>query len=310
MATPTINWATKVITIPQSFLTYISGSLYELDVDELRLVLKDIEDSEEGMSFLDTHRHNTQVTLSGVTYARTLEIINGYTVTFENGNYTVRCVGANHNLADVKNVNYVSLIIGNSAGLIVSETGVSGLSTEEHDTLMKVDSIKPETDKIGGVKAQTDQFEFHAGVLATVDEFIGTAITQLDSKVSDIKGVDGDTLKSLSDQLDTAQADLDDPNQYKADVSGLASQASVDALGVDIGALTQDVADLADIVILLKAFATNKKYLQKVGSTWYLIIKNSLETADILNKALKDKAGNDITDIAAGILAMEMGSSV
>lgn len=119
-----INWATKVITVPQADLTLISGSLYELDVDAFRLELKDIEDSEVGMSFPDTHRHNTQVTLSGVTYARTFEIINGYTVTFENGSYTVRCVGANHNLADVKNVNSVSLIIGNSAGLVVPTGGV------------------------------------------------------------------------------------------------------------------------------------------------------------------------------------------
>lgn len=119
-----IDWATKVITVPQADLTLISGSLYELDVDAFRLELKDIEDSEEGMAFPDTHRHNTEVTLSGVTYARTFEIINGYTVTFENGSYTVRCVGANHNLADVKNVNSVSLIIGNSAGLVVPTGGV------------------------------------------------------------------------------------------------------------------------------------------------------------------------------------------
>ena len=132
MANPTINWATRVITIPQSFLTYISGSLYELDVDKLRLALKNIEDSEEGMLFIDTHRHSTQVILSGVTYARALEIINGYTVTLEDGQYAVRCIGANHNLADVKNLNQVSLIIGNSAGLV----GISGLTEEENNQLM------------------------------------------------------------------------------------------------------------------------------------------------------------------------------
>lgn len=133
-----INWLTKVITIPQSFLTYISGDLYELDVNELRLALKDIEDSEEGSVFPDTHRHNTQVVLSGVTYARTLEIINGYTVTFENGQYAVRCVGANHNLADVKNVNYVSLIVGNSAGLI----NAGGLTSEQNTQLMEALTFK------------------------------------------------------------------------------------------------------------------------------------------------------------------------
>jgi hypothetical protein len=34
-------------------------------------------------------------------------------------------------------------------------------------------------------------------------------------------GADGDTLETLSDQLDTAQTDLDNPAQYKADVSGI-----------------------------------------------------------------------------------------
>ena len=115
----TINHATKTILIPQSFLTLISGVLWELDVDLLRLALKDLEDDEEGMSLPNTHNHNTQIILSGVTYARSVEIINGFTVEFEDGQYTVRCVGANHNLADVKVPNQVSLIIGNSAGLIV-----------------------------------------------------------------------------------------------------------------------------------------------------------------------------------------------
>jgi hypothetical protein len=119
----TVNWSSRVIFVPQSDLTPVSGVLFELDVDDLRLALKDIEDAADGMSFPDTHRHNTQVTLSGVTYARTFEIINGYTVEFEDGQYAVRLVGANHNIADVKVANQVSLIIGNSAGLITVATG-------------------------------------------------------------------------------------------------------------------------------------------------------------------------------------------
>ena len=140
----TINWLTKVITVPTDFLTLISGaggpgSLYELDVNELRLALKDIED-DVGMPYLDTHRHNTAITLGGVTYARTFEVINGYTVKFDdsiNDHYTVRCVGANHNIADVKVLNTVSLIIGNSAGLIQVSSG-SGLSPEQATMLEEV----------------------------------------------------------------------------------------------------------------------------------------------------------------------------
>lgn len=120
----TINWATKVITVPQADLTEITpATLYELDVDDFRQALKNLEDDADGMSFLDTHRHNTQVTLGGVTLARTVEIVNGYTVTFENGTYAVRLVGANNNIADVMNVNSVSLRSANSAGLIAVATG-------------------------------------------------------------------------------------------------------------------------------------------------------------------------------------------
>jgi hypothetical protein len=124
----TIDWNTKIITIPQSDLTFISPNIYELDVNWFRLQLKELEQSEEGMVFPDTHEHVRETVLSGVTYARQVKIINGYTVTFEDGPYTVRCVGANHNLGDVKNVNQVSLIIGNSAGLIVTSSSGGGLN--------------------------------------------------------------------------------------------------------------------------------------------------------------------------------------
>lgn len=175
-----INWTTKVITIPQADLTLVSAGLYELDVDVLRLALKNIEDGEEGIAFPDTHRHNTAVTLSGVTYARTFEIINGYTVTFEDVGtpYTVRCVGANHNIADVKNVNQVSLIIGNSAGLIVVASG-SGLSTSQDERLARIEKFlrnKTITDPVTGkqtvfdddgstVLAEGDLFEDAAGTI-------------------------------------------------------------------------------------------------------------------------------------------------
>ena len=139
-----INWLTRVITVPQADLTLISGTRYRLDVDAFRLALKDIEDSDEGMAMPDTHSHATQRTLSGVTYARQLEIINGYTVTFEDVGtpYRVECVGANHNIADVQNTNNVSLVIGNSAGLIVVETGTSGLTPTESIQLAKVATVE------------------------------------------------------------------------------------------------------------------------------------------------------------------------
>ncbi len=116
--TVTIDYTTNIIYMPQADLTFLGGSLYQLDLDSFRLELKALEDNEEGIPFPNTHIHNTEVVLSGITYARVIEIIAPYTVEFEDGQYTVTCAGANHNLADVKVANQVSLIVNNAAGLI------------------------------------------------------------------------------------------------------------------------------------------------------------------------------------------------
>ena len=121
----TIDWTMKIISIPKSDLTLVQSDPFEvreLDLDWFRLQLKDLEDSAEGIVCPDTHRHNTEVTLGGLTFARVIEIINGYTVSFENGNYAANLVGANSNVGDVTNLNEVSVRTQNSAGLIVSET--------------------------------------------------------------------------------------------------------------------------------------------------------------------------------------------
>jgi hypothetical protein len=128
-----VNWLTKVITIPQSDLALVSGTLYELDTDAFRLALKDIED-DEGIPFPDTHRHNTEVTVAGTTFARVIEIINGYSIEFENGTYSVRLAGSNNNFFDVESgilvQNQVQVIAQNSAGLIVMAGGVAATPAE------------------------------------------------------------------------------------------------------------------------------------------------------------------------------------
>lgn len=134
-----IDWNTLVISVPQADLTFVSGTLYELDTDAFRLELKSIEADEVGMPFLDTHQHNTEVTIAGVTYARTVEIINGYTVTFEDGQYAVKLVGSNNNIFDegIINRNQVSIIPTNSAGLIKGPT----TPTETHIVAAYDDSV-------------------------------------------------------------------------------------------------------------------------------------------------------------------------
>lgn len=119
----TINWLTKVINIPKADLTLVQSTpteIRELNLNSFHLELRDIEDSEEGIVNLKTHTHNTEVSLGGITFARVIEIINGYTITFEDGQYAVNLIGANSNVGDVVNVNQVSVRSQNSAGLISS----------------------------------------------------------------------------------------------------------------------------------------------------------------------------------------------
>lgn len=137
----TINWGTRVISVPLADLTLVSGSLYELNVDTFRQTLKSLESSEDGMPFTRTHNHNTEVTVGGVTLARVVEIVNSYTMTFEDGQYAVRLAGANSNIPDVVNVNQVSVRSNNSAGMIVSGSGVTAQDKADIAALVLAEQV-------------------------------------------------------------------------------------------------------------------------------------------------------------------------
>jgi len=118
-----IEWGTKVINVNKIDMTLIQSvptTIYELNLNGFRATLNDLQDGEEGMSHATTHEHNPPLTVGGVTLARTIELINGYTVTFEDDQYAVNLVGANSNVGDNVNVNQVSVRSSNSAGLISS----------------------------------------------------------------------------------------------------------------------------------------------------------------------------------------------
>jgi len=74
-------------------------------------------------------------------------------------------------------------------------------------------------DEINAIKSKTDNLPSDPADQSLVEDAIKTS-------ENNIRGADNDTLKTLSDQLDTAQADLDNPDQYKADVSGLALETT------------------------------------------------------------------------------------
>ncbi len=148
----TIAWGSRIIFVPQADLTQLGPTVYQLDIDAFRLRLKDLEDDEDGMVFPRTHNHNPPVTISGVTLGRVVEIINGYTVTFEDGQYAVNLVGANSNVADVVNLNQVSIRAQNSAGLVVSGSGVTSQDKQDIAALVTTDPKFLSVGKFLGLK--------------------------------------------------------------------------------------------------------------------------------------------------------------
>jgi hypothetical protein len=132
--TITIDETTQVITVEQSDLAFVVGTLYELDTNVYRLAVGALLASERYMWMDPAFNHNGEVTVAGTTFARIIEQTNGYILEFENLTYSVRLAGSNNNLFDVENgiltQNLVQVIAQNSAGLIAVDTG-GGADTAE-----------------------------------------------------------------------------------------------------------------------------------------------------------------------------------
>lgn len=135
-----VNWTTKVVTVPLADLTLISGSNYSLDTGDFWIEMRRLEASagdglwaEQVVEFV-----NTQV-LSGITYSPIVKIINGYTWDTDTTNKNISLIGYNSNLLDVfVPGSGISVLANNSAGLQLVSTG-SGLSAAQDQTLTDID---------------------------------------------------------------------------------------------------------------------------------------------------------------------------
>ena len=80
------------------------------------------------MPFDDIILNVEEITIAGTTYSRSLQIVNGYTIEWEDGQYAVRLDNSNNNFFDegVIDRNQVSVIPTNSAGLQTVDTGGGG----------------------------------------------------------------------------------------------------------------------------------------------------------------------------------------
>jgi hypothetical protein len=139
-----IDPATLVISVTQDELTNVSGTLWSLDTDQFRKDVWDIQSSEAAIWQQPAFTHNTEVTFAGTTFARSIEFINGFSLTFENTGfaYTVRFDGSNNNCHDIdasilNTTPLVAYASTNSAGLITVVSG-SGLSAGQDTKLSEI----------------------------------------------------------------------------------------------------------------------------------------------------------------------------
>jgi len=93
---------------------------------------------------------------------------------------------------------------------------------------------------VQAIKAKTDNLPSDPASQSAIE-------SKIDQAEANIRGADGDDLKAISDQLDAVQADLDNPDQYKADVSGLAKEATVQAIKAKTDNLPSDPASQSAI---------------------------------------------------------------
>lgn len=141
-----VNWTTKVITVPLTDLTLVSGSNYTLDTGDFWIEMRRLEASpsdglwaEQAVEFV-----NTQV-LSGITYSAIVKLINGYTWDTNTTNKNISLIGKNSNLLDTFIPgNGISVLANNAAGKI-EVASVPATQVAEIHTRLDLETANPNT---------------------------------------------------------------------------------------------------------------------------------------------------------------------
>ncbi|KKN29614.1 hypothetical protein LCGC14_0842280 [marine sediment metagenome] len=154
---------------------------------------------------------------------------------------------------------------GYSIRVIVTVGGLDGVTIHCFQMRAKVDTRAIEgADPSDTIRDSVvdDATRIDASELNTLSGFAPgstlAAAADVSTSESNIRGADSDTLKVLSEQLDGVQTDLDNPAQYKADVSALATAANQTTILARLGAWTG-----SGVNTILGAF---KAVLSKVAS--------------------------------------------
>ncbi len=182
--TITIDWGTKVISIPKVDMTQIQSvpiEIRELNAVTFHTTLRELEESEEGMAFPDTHMYTSPTSIGGADLVAVVELINDYTVTFEDGQYAVNLTGGNNNIGDKMNLNQVSVRSSNSAGYVIVPVG-SGLSDAQNDAIFEI------KDNTVDIETKVDTVD---GKVDTVDAVADSIEGKVDDLALDMAVIDG-----------------------------------------------------------------------------------------------------------------------
>lgn len=127
-----VNWISKVISIPSSDLELVSGTRYRLVMSDFLSEIRRLEsEPSQGLWAEQILSHTNAQTLAGVTFAPSDEVVNGYTIQFTGVATRVDLAGSNNNLIDVLIATGVSVVPSNSAGLQLVATNGNAYSLSE-----------------------------------------------------------------------------------------------------------------------------------------------------------------------------------
>lgn len=128
----TVDWIGKVISIPTSDLTLVSGTHYQLQMSAFLVEIRRLESAfNEGLWADQILDHtNPKLDFAGIDFAGFDEVINGYTIQVTGAATRVDLLGSNNNIIDVLIATGVSVVPSNSAGLQIVATG-SGVTEQD-----------------------------------------------------------------------------------------------------------------------------------------------------------------------------------
>jgi len=156
-----VNWVTRNIWIPRSDLIHLSGSQYRLNTADFHKEIRRLEWAlGEGLWAAQIIEYKAAHTLAGTPFAPEIEIINGFTLTFEEfaAVYSVEIDGANTNVDDVTVINNVSIRSKNTGGLVGTReiTEIHGRLGLDPDNPLVTNSLSITFGGVSMVLSETD----------------------------------------------------------------------------------------------------------------------------------------------------------